>query len=226
MFSFDNLNHSNFKKGSFVLKKIALFLLPLMLLVSCGSTAVVKEEPPVEEEKEPEVTQPEPVVETPVVETPAVEVPVVEAPVVEEKPTVVELSYKDYVVKVGDTYYSISEKQYANRHLWPCIYYANINVYDDPDLIKPKSTVKIPVIKSIETDFIQIKEEMMKAYLTAYEKYLNKSSKNTSLNKSRAVGVLVSAELLYPGFIEENSSRINPNDTTEARKLLLKKYKK
>lgn len=219
MFSFDNLNHSNFKKGSFVLKKIALFLLPLMLLVSCGSTAVVKEEPPVEEEKEPEVTQPEPVVETPVVETPAVETPAVEAPVVE-------FSYKDYVVKVGDTYYSISEKQYANRHLWPCIYYANINVYDDPDLIKPKSTVKIPVIKSIETDFIQIKEEMMKAYLTAYEKYLNKSSKNTSLNKSRAVGVLVSAELLYPGFIEENSSRINPNDTTEARKLLLKKYKK
>lgn len=201
------------------MKKIALFLLPLMLLVSCGSTAVVKEETPVEEEKETEVVaQPEP--ET-VVETPAVE-----APVVEEKPTVVELSYKDYVVKVGDTYYSISEKQYANRHLWPCIYYANINVYDDPDLIQPKSTVKIPVIKSIETDFIQIKEEMMKAYLTAYEKYLNKSSKNTSLNKSRAVGVLVSAELLYPGFIEENSSRINSNDATEARTLLLKKYKK
>lgn len=206
------------------MKKLVLFLLPLFLFVSCGSTTVVKEDPPapVEEPKEPDVVQPEPEV---VVEP---QKPVVEEPKKKE-PT--EIVYKDYIVKRKDSYHTISEKQYGNRHLWPCIYYANVKKYPNPDLIRPKAIIKIPVISSIEADSEQIKSEMMNAYIQAYEKYLNqagtkKSKAAREKNRSRAVGVLVSAELLYPGFMSENDSKINSNHIAEAKKLLSKKYKK
>lgn len=60
-------------------------------------------------------------------------------PVVESQPEEPVNANTQYVVKPGDTLWSIAAKQsiYGNAHDWPLIYRSNVAKIRDPDLIKP-----------------------------------------------------------------------------------------
>ncbi len=206
----------------------------VLALAGCGSTKVedvtpppVAEEPKVEEPKVEEPKVEEPVAE--VVEEPKVEEPIVEVVEVIEEPkitkTVPEFSYMTYKVKRKDDYHKIAYKFYRVRHLWPCIYDANIEKYPNPDLIRTNTKIRVPRITSISKEAENIKAGMFQAYTGYLNQISSKNSaKKNAKNKSRAIGVLVSAELLIPGFIDSNSERFDKEHVSEAKRILKKSY--
>lgn len=52
--------------------------------------------------------------------------------------------HRTYVVKAGDTLSEIAEREYGDASQWRKIYDANRDVIDDPDLIHPGDTLKLP----------------------------------------------------------------------------------
>lgn len=131
-----------------------------------------------------------------------------------------EISFEELIVKYGSTYHKIASEKYQNPHLWPYIYQANKMVSPDPDLIVSGKRLFIPAKPDLETQ----KEEICKSVLDAYNGYLltcekfPESSKNVR-RKNLAVRVIVSGEILYPGFIEEYSSRILPEYADLAKRI-------
>lgn len=227
----------------FILKKFnALFFVPLSLVLffGCGSTKVEDvapppaveepkvEEPPVEIVEEPKVEEPPvEIVEEPKVEEPPLEI--VEEPKIEEPEitkTVPEFSCMKYKVKRKDDYHKIARKFYKVRHLWPCIYDANVEKYPNPDLIRTGTYIRVPKILSISKEAENIKAGMFQAY-NGYVKLisLKKTQKEKAKNRSRAVGVLVSAELLIPGFIKSNEGMFDKAHVAEAKRVLWKSYR-
>ena len=227
------------KKSESVLKKVCtsfFIAFGICLFYGCGSTnvqdvapvpekeeSVIQEEPPVVAD-EPPVAEEEPPAEV-VEEKPVVEVvEVIEEPKITK--TVPEFSFMTYRVRKGDDYHKIARKFYKVRHLWPCIYEANIEKYPNPDLIRVNARIKVPRILSISKEAENIKAGMFQAY----NGYLNrispkKSSRANSRNRNRAIGVLVSAELLIPGFINSNSDKFDGKHVAEAKRILKKKYR-
>lgn len=51
---------------------------------------------------------------------------------------------RTYVVKAGDTLSEIAKAMYGKSAMWRRIYEANENVIDDPDAVKPGTTLRIP----------------------------------------------------------------------------------
>jgi nucleoid-associated protein YgaU len=51
---------------------------------------------------------------------------------------------QDYIVKAGDTLSDIAKTFYGKSSLWRKIYDANKDVIDDPDAVKPGTTIRIP----------------------------------------------------------------------------------
>jgi nucleoid-associated protein YgaU len=51
---------------------------------------------------------------------------------------------KTYVVVEGDSLSKIARRQYGDANKWRTIYEANKEVIDDPDLIFPGQTLKVP----------------------------------------------------------------------------------
>ncbi len=59
-------------------------------------------------------------------------------------PKPAEPTQKEYVVKSGDTLSGIAKAFYGKSSLWRKIYEANQSVIDDPDNVKPGTTIRIP----------------------------------------------------------------------------------
>lgn len=140
-----------------------------------------------------------------------------------------EITFEDFSVPDGGTYYLIAEKKYGNRHLWPIIFLANKNVSSDPDFVAKYKTIKIPSY-SIE-DFSSGKNDkiIVKAVLEAYNAYLlmcekQPESKKNQERQKRAARVLVSGELLVPGFLAEYKNRILPEYRTLAENIIIHQY--
>lgn len=53
-----------------------------------------------------------------------------------------------YVVEKGDTLSAIAQKFYGKASAWKQIFEANRDVLDNPDLIKPGQTLKLPAVNS------------------------------------------------------------------------------
>ena len=51
---------------------------------------------------------------------------------------------KTYVVQKGDSLSKIAKREYGNANDWPRIFEANRDIIQDPDLIHPGQTLKIP----------------------------------------------------------------------------------
>ena len=51
---------------------------------------------------------------------------------------------QDYVVKAGDTLSDLAKAFYGTSSLWRKIYDANKDVIEDPDNVKPGTTIRIP----------------------------------------------------------------------------------
>lgn len=166
------------------------------------------------------------------------EQPVENIPVQEEKPEVSEelevekqeeieaaLLFESYSVPTGSDYHTIAEEKYGNRHLWPVLYAANKSVKPDPDLIGAYNKIKIPSLLTGEEGKRQIEDSVM----AAYNGYLLMCEKQpeSSRNKERerlAIRVLVSGELLSPGFIESHSKRILPEYAKMAKNIVKNQY--
>lgn len=166
------------------------------------------------------------------------EQPVENIPVQEEKPEVSEelevekqeeieaaLLFESYSVPTGSDYHTIAEEKYGNRHLWPVLYAANKSVKPDPDLIGAYNKIKIPSLLTGEEGKRQIEDSVM----AAYNGYLLMCEKQpeSSRNKERerlAIRVLVSGELLSPGFIDSHSKRILPEYAKMAKNIVKNQY--
>ena len=166
------------------------------------------------------------------------EQPVENIPVQEEKPEVSEelevekqeeieaaLLFESYSVPSGSDYHTIAEEKYGNRHLWPVLYAANKSVKPDPDLIGAYNKIKIPSLLTGEEGKRQIEDSVM----AAYNGYLLMCEKQpeSSRNKERerlAIRVLVSGELLSPGFIDSHSKRILPEYAKMAKNIVKNQY--
>lgn len=139
--------------------------------------------------------------------------------------TVSEFSLNDYKVNYGGNYHTIAVEQYNNRHLWPVIYNANKGTSPDPDVIVSGAIIKVPEIKSLSEDAENIKAAMLQAY-NAYKDRI--SSANSDYEKSEkkrlAAGVLTSAEVLYPGFIDANKDKIDSEYAQYAKEILERNY--
>lgn len=119
--------------------------------------------------------------------------------------------FEFYTVPNGSDYHTIAEKQYGNRHLWPVIYAENKTEKPDPDLIGAYSKIKIPELLKGQAGKQQIEDGVMAAYngyLLMCEKQPD-SSRNEERNRL-AIRVLVSGEIMSPGFIQAHKNRILP----------------
>lgn len=156
-------------------------------------------------------------------------------PAEEEKPATTdeydeieaELIFDSYTVPSGMNYHKIAEAKYGNRHLWPMIYSANKASNPDPDFIPSYKTINLPEVSAKTLT----KKQVSTAFLDAYNGYLlmiekeSDSPKNAE-RKNRAVRAIVSAELVSPGFIQENKNRILPEYATLAQNIIRHQYGK
>ncbi|WP_288751673.1 HU family DNA-binding protein [uncultured Treponema sp.] len=133
--------------------------------------------------------------------------------------------FESYTVPQGAGYYKIAEERLGNRHLWPLLYEANKEISVDPDFIPVSADIKLPSVpQGAERD-----EKIASAVLDAYNAYLlmtekePESPKNEE-RKNRAVRVIVSGELLCPGFIDLYQSRILPEYAQSARSIASRQY--
>lgn len=133
--------------------------------------------------------------------------------------------FESYTVPQGAGYYKIAEERLGNRHLWPLLYEANKEISIDPDFIPVSADIKIPSVpQGAERD-----EKIASAVLDAYNAYLLMTEKEPDSpkneeRKNRAVRVIVSGELLCPGFIDLHQSRILPEYAQSARSIASRQY--
>ena len=133
--------------------------------------------------------------------------------------------FESYTVPQGAGYYKIAEERLGNRHLWPLLYEANKEISVDPDFIPVSADIKIPSVpQGAERD-----EKIASAVLDAYNAYLLMTEKEPDSpkneeRKNRAVRVIVSGELLCPGFIDLHQSRILPEYAQSARSIASRQY--
>ena len=133
--------------------------------------------------------------------------------------------FESYTVPNGSDYHTIAEKQYGNRHLWPVIYAENKREKPDPDLIGAYSKIKIPELLKGQAGKQQIEDGVMAAYngyLLMCEKQPD-SSRNEERNRL-AIRVLVSGEIMSPGFIQAHKNRILPEYAELALKISQNQY--
>lgn len=53
-------------------------------------------------------------------------------------------SISEYIVKSGDTLYTIAKEFYSDSQKWNIIYESNKDSIENPDLIRPGQKIKIP----------------------------------------------------------------------------------
>lgn len=135
--------------------------------------------------------------------------------------------FESYLVSSGGCYNKIAEEKYKNRHLWPVLYSANKEANPDPDYIGVSSKIKIPELPENQE---QRDNKIADSVLDAYNAYLlmcekqPENAKNET-RKNRAIRVIVSGELVLPGFIDNYSSRILPEYAEKARSIVQNQYK-
>ena len=124
---------------------------------------------------------------------------------------------REFKVPAGSCYYKIAEKEFNNRHTWPVIYAENSAQNPDPDLIDAYSSIFIPDSSLMSSNSEKYKESYIKTY-NAYYSIIKAQpdNKKNPIRKFRAVRVLVSGEILYPGFIEEYKSSVEYQDYLDA----------
>ena len=142
--------------------------------------------------------------------------------------------FESYTVPSGLSYHRIAREKLGNRHLWPLLYTANKSVSVDPDFISVNAKIRIPnldgksAFEYAQTDLGR--DAIFAAALDAYNGYLlmiekQPASRKNDERRRRAVGAIVSGEVLCPGFIEEKSARIMPEYARLAKNIVEHQYK-
>ena len=131
---------------------------------------------------------------------------------------------QEFEVPQGFCYYKIAEQELGNRHLWPVIFAENSEAsltggIPNPDFVKAHSEIFIPVPDEDEKK--EFPAYWKDAYLKTYNAYYRlmetqPDSPRNSLRQFRAVRVLVSAEIIFPGFLQENEGIIKTQDFQDA----------
>lgn len=207
-----------------------LIILIILLAKGCSSSKPEPEKIPQKTETvqtEPKVaeTKPEPVKTEPVQQVQKIQ---------EEKPAPANpavtkaepsFTFKDFKVPAGSDYHTIAVQEYKNRHLWPVIYNANKDSSPNPDVLSSGATIKVPEIKSVSEDAENIKAAMLAAF-NGYKNQISSANSDfeNSEKKRLAAGVLVSAENLYPGFIDANKGKIGSGYAEYAAEIFKRNY--
>lgn len=136
-----------------------------------------------------------------------------------------EFTFKDYSVPRGSNYHTIAVEEYGNRHLWPVIFNANKDSSPNPDVVESGAKIKVPQIRSISDDAENIKAAMLEAF-SAYKNQISSANSDfeNAEKKRLAAGVLTSAEVLYPGFIDANRSKIGDEYADYAKGIFARNY--
>ena len=135
------------------------------------------------------------------------------------------LLFESYTVPTGSDYHTIAGEKYGNRHLWPILYAANKSSKPDPDLIGAYNRIQIPELLDGKDGIKQIEDSVMAAYngyLLMCEK--QPESERNPERQRLAIRVLVSGEILSPGFIDSHSKRILPEYAEMARSIVKNQY--
>lgn len=139
--------------------------------------------------------------------------------------TIASLMFAKFAVPDGSDYHTIAEEKYGNRHLWPILFAANKDLSSDPDFVAKYRSIKVP-----ELPEGPVRDKVISsAVLEAYNAYLlmcekQPESKKNPERKRLATRVLVSGELLVPGFLAEYNNRILPEYAELAQNIVLHQY--
>lgn len=133
--------------------------------------------------------------------------------------------FEMYTVPSGMSYHQIAEKCLGDRHLWPLLYVANKDISVNPDFVPVSASIKIPAVPR----GADAEKKIASAVLDAYNAYLLMTEKEPDSPKNeerrkRAVRVIVSGEILCPGFIDVYQARILPDYAQSARKIAAHQY--
>jgi len=113
---------------------------------------------------------------------------------------------KDYTVVKGDTLRGIADREYGDYRLWPALWYANCYTVPNPDLIEVDQRLdvyKLPFEARPEEEYGWTESTLMsKAYIRAYEAYLNQGDEWTDQRR----WVLLEGRAFDP-YIFENYER-------------------
>lgn len=136
------------------------------------------------------------------------------------------LLFEKFAVPEGSDYHTIAEDKYGNRHLWPVIFAANKDLSCDPDFVAKYRSIKVPALP----DGADRDKVIASSVLEAYNAYLlmcekQPDSPKNAERKRLATRVLVSGELLVPGFIAEYRNRILPEYADMAANIVLHQFK-
>lgn len=134
--------------------------------------------------------------------------------------------FEAYTVPTGLSYHKIAEQKLGNRHLWPLIYAANKDRNPDPDFIPAYKSIKLPDYGSRKPSSKQITDSVLEAY-NGYLLMIEKQPESPKNGRRRqlAARALVSGEILLPGFLQSNSSRILPEYSTLAQNIVQHQYR-
>lgn len=133
--------------------------------------------------------------------------------------------FEMYTVPSGMSYHQIAAERLGDRHLWPLLYAANKNISVDPDFVPVSAGIRIPPVPR----GAGAEKKIASAVLEAYNAYLLMSEKEPDSPKNeerrnRAVRVIVSGEILCPGFIDSYQARILPDYAQTARNIAAHQY--
>jgi len=156
--------------------------------------------------------------EKPVSQVTAPAEPAVQPAVEPAVPSVSEPSSESYKVPAGSCYHMIAQEKLGNIHLWPYVYSANASAHADPDFILSGDVITIPAVPDVAKDVSRIKDSFKQTY-KAYLDIIKAEPDNprNPIRQFRAVRVLVSGDMIYPGFIEEcRNSGVSSSDIDAA----------
>jgi len=113
----------------------------------------------------------------------------------------------EYIIKTGESLWTLSTSKYSEPYFWPYIYRANIEIIKNPDLLENGLTVLAPDLEgTIDNLSLRDRKYLADGYIQAYITY-------RKLGKRKAILYLwVADQLNTPEVIKKYDAKIRKSD--------------
>jgi len=113
----------------------------------------------------------------------------------------------EYIIKAGESLWTLSTSKYSEPYFWPYIYRANLEIIMDPDLLENGLTILAPTLEgTIDNLSLRDRKYLADGYIQAYLTY-------RKLGKRKAILYLwVADQLNTPEVIKKYDAEIRKSD--------------
>jgi len=113
----------------------------------------------------------------------------------------------EYIIKAGESLWTLSTSKYSEPYFWPYIYRANLEIIKDPDLLENGLTILAPTLEgTIDNLSLRDRKYLADGYIQAYLTY-------RKLGKRKAILYLwVADQLNTPEVIKKYDAEIRKSD--------------